>query len=221
MSLPSRHLLPSGQGPRPMLPLPGGLGLGLLRGRVHEVCGPGRWTLAALLMAADQGAVVWMTPGWGTERVYAPGLAEFADPARVIFAQGARAEDLLWGAEEALRSGAVPLVLVDLPDPPGLTPVRRLHLAAEAGGEVARRQGRALPLAVLLTAGAGGAQGVESRWQMRPAPSRSTLLEQHRTWSLTRLRARMEPPATWTLSEGERGRIDGHPATGEAAMPKA
>jgi len=209
MSLPLSHLHPA---PRPLLPLPGGLGLGLLRGRLHEVCGAARWTLAAMLMAADAGAVVWVLPGWLAERPYPTGLADFADPGRVVFARGRRPEDLLWAGEEALRSGAVPLVLIDLAEPPGLTPVRRLHLAAEAGAAAARNQGRAAPTGVLITPGAGGAQGVESRWQMTAAPSASTLLDRHAAWLLTRLRARMEPPATWALHMGAGGAITGQKA---------
>ena len=213
MNLPSRPL-PQGPAPRPLWPLPGGMGLGLMRGRVHEVCGPARWTLAAMLMGQGQGPVVWITPGWQDERLHAPGLAGFADPGRLVLAQGARVDDLMWAAEEALRSGTAPLVVVELIDPPALTPVRRLHLAAEAGAEAARNDGQPAPVGVLLTPEQGGAQGVESRWSLRFAPSGSALLESRASWTLTRLRARMEPPASWTLTEGSAGSLTGQRVSG-------
>ena len=206
------HTLPLGTTTRSVWPLPGGIGLGLVRGRVHEVCGPARWTLAAMLMAQDQGPVIWIGAGWQSTQVHAPGLAALVDPGRLVFTSGKRPEDMLWAAEEALRSGMVPLVLIDLTDPPALTPVRRLHLAAEAGAEAARGAGLLPPLGVLMTPERGGAQGVESRWHITCAPSTSTLLDHRTAWRLDRLRARMEPPATWTLTEGNGGQLSANRA---------
>ena len=88
-------------------------------------------------------------------------------------------------------------MVADLPNPPGLTPVRRLHLATEAGAEAARHAARLPPLGLLLTPGAGGAQGVESRWSLACTPAGG--------WHLTRLRARLEPPAAWRLQREDRG----------------
>ena len=181
----------------PAQSLPGGLGLSLARGRVHEVCGPARTALAALILGESQGPVLWISPGWLPERLYPPGLAELADPGRILFARARRPEDLLWSLEEALRSGAVPLVLADLPSPPALTPVRRLHLAAETGAEAARHAGRLPPLGLLLTPDMGGAQGIESRWHMAPTASGMTAFDYRAAWVLTRLRARTDPPARW------------------------
>jgi protein ImuA len=196
--------------PHPVQPLPGGLGLGLARARLHEFCGPGRVTLAALLLSLSKGPVVWITPGWLPDRIYPPGLAEFADPGRLILARARRPEDVLWSAEEVLRSGAVPIVLADLAAPPALTPIRRLQLAAEAGAEAARHRGRPAPLGVILTPETGGAAGVESRWHLAPAPSGTTLIYPPRlAWRLTRLRARVAPPASWDLWRDPEGRISG------------
>lgn len=171
----------------------------LMRGRVHEFCGPARTQLAAFVLQATSGAVIWASPSWLAERVYPYGLLPFADPNRIIFARCRRPDDVLWVMEEALRSGAAPLVLGDLPTPPALTPIRRLHLAAEAGGEAAQRRGRPAPLGLILCPQMGGAQGVESRWHLAAAPSGMTLLDNRAAWTLSRLRARSDPPARWRI----------------------
>jgi protein ImuA len=213
MSLPIHHD-PQGRRPHPVLPLPGDLGLGLARGRVHEFCGPARLTLAALTLALGEGPVLWISPAWLSERLYPGGLAEFAHPGRLIFAQPRRPEDVLWSMEEALRSGAVPLVLADLPEPPPLTPTRRLQLAAEAGAEAVSTRGLGLaPLGLLLTPAEGGAAGVDSRWHLAAAPSGSTLNAHRAAWVLQRLRARLAPPGRWRLENPADGRVTGTPLT--------
>ena len=173
--------------------------LTLRRGRVHELCGPSRMMLAARIMARTRGPVVWIRPGWLPERLNAAGLQPLADPSRLILVQADRDENLLWAAEEGLRSGASPLVVAELLTPPALTPTRRLHLAAEAGAEAGHREGGVAPLGLILLPGTGGAQGVESRWHLAPAPSRTLLWSDEESWTLTRLRARLAPPASWTL----------------------
>ncbi|MEL6793656.1 MAG: hypothetical protein AAFP78_09395, partial [Pseudomonadota bacterium] len=62
----------------------------------------------------------------------------FFDPSRLVIAHADRPIDILWTAEEALRSGAAPLVVAEAAEPPALTPLRRLQLAAEAGGAAAK-----------------------------------------------------------------------------------
>jgi protein ImuA len=202
MSLPHLALTP----PRPqdLAPLAGDLTL--RRGRVHEGCGPSRIRLAVQVMARGRGPVVWARPAWGSDRLNAAGLQPLADPARLIFATAGREEGLLWAMEEALRSGAAPLVVAELTAPPGLTAVRRLHLAAEAGA--AATGGAPAPLGLILTPGQGGAAGVESRWHLAPLPSPSLLWADADSWMLTRLRARLAPPARWRLLGGAHARVE-------------
>lgn len=201
MSLPIHHQ--SHRHPQALQPLAGDLTL--QRGRVHEFCGPSRLMLAARIMAKTQGPVVWIRPGWLPERLNAAGLQPLADPARLILIQAPRDDGLLWAAEESLRSGAAPLVVTELLAPPALTPTRRLHLAAETGAEAARRDGVIPPLGLILLPGQGGAQGVESRWHFAPAPTRALLWSDEDSFTLTRLRARLLPPASWALHTRPKG----------------
>lgn len=187
--------------------------IALATARVHEACGPARrsfamWLAGRVIARAGGlagGPVLWIAPAWEPEQPNPDGMRGLADPARFLFVRPRRAPDLLWCAEEALRSGAAALVVVDLPAAPALTPVRRLHLAAEAGAA----QGTP-PLGLLLTPGEGGARGVESRWHMTPAHTGRV-----RQWRLERRRARTLPPCAWDLApDGHGGLAARAPATG-------
>jgi protein ImuA len=180
-------------------PAPGG-GAAFARGRVHELAGPARRTLAVMLAGRAGGPVLWIAPAWAEARLHPEGVQPFLDPGWLLFAEVPRAEDLLWTLEEALRSGAVAVAVADLPAPPGLTPVRRLQLAAEAGSALAGAA--AAPLGLILTPAEGGAPGVESRWHMAPAhrPGASE-------WRLARTRARAQPPAAWRLARRPAGLV--------------
>ena len=180
---------------RPTLPVVGEMSLALAR--AHELCGHARRTLAAVVAARTQGPVMWIAPAWWPGRVNGDGLFKIVDPARFIFVHPTRPEDLLWCAEEALRSGTVSLVICEVAAPPAITPVRRLHLAAETGAA----EGKHRPLGLLLTDVTGGAAGIESRWSLDPAH----IEEMHPRWRLSRLRDRTAPPATWALVRGRDG----------------
>ena len=161
----------------------------LTEGRVHEVCGRARRSFALQLAGRVPGPVIWIGPPGGSH-LNPDGMHAFCDPARLLFVAAPREIDRLWALEETLRAGAVALAVADLTEAPGLTPVRRLQLAAEAG---ATRDAR--PTGLLLTPGTGGAAGIESRWQIEPdhAPGLTR-------WHAARPRARMAPPAAWDLT---------------------
>jgi protein ImuA len=188
----SRH----GHRPPPGVPFLGDLALATAR--VHEVCGPSRRTFALAVAGALEGPVLWIAPGWAAERLNPEGMLRLVQPSRLLFVTPRRAEDLLWSMEEALRAGAVPLVVADLPAPPALTPVRRLHLAAETGAA----EGACRPLGLILTP-QGAAPGVETRWSL--APRHPGTREER--WEMRRLRARTLPEAAWTVAAGPDGRL--------------
>ena len=174
-------------------------GVALALARAHEAAGPARVVFALIAAARLAGPVLWLHPAWSVDRPLGDGLSALLDPARLVFARTRKPADSLWAAEEALRSGEVPLVVADLPAPPALTAVRRLHLAAESGALHAPEA----PLALLLTPGAGGAQGVETRWLCTPAPGWAR--GGNPRWRLSRARARMAPERSWEawLDDGQ------------------
>lgn len=159
-------------------------------GRVHEICGPSRIFMAVQLAAKTQGLVLWIRKKWTAEQLLPAGLIEFMDPARLLYLNADREDDLLWSMEEALRSGAVPTVIAELAAPPALTPIRRLLLAAESG----TRRGHKPPLIVILTPDSGGAAGVETRWH-----AASVLAQNGKKWRMARTRSRLTQVAEWTL----------------------
>ena len=188
----------------------------LAYGRVHELCGPDRRSLALMLAGAARGPVLWITPAGATEQLHAPGVAPFLDPGRLVLVDCAGPLDVLWSAEDALRqlaAGAVGgVVVAELAAPPGLTPVRRLHLAAGPhtnGPDGLRRGGQGMPLGLLLLPEDGGAAGVESRWHLAPEEG-GPPVPNHSVWRLERRRARGLGPAAWRIDSDGLGQVRPH-----------
>ncbi|MGE0423960.1 MAG: ImuA family protein [Reyranellaceae bacterium] len=180
---------------------------GLACGALHEIV-PGDvahdgaalgFTAAALgrFATARRGQILWIHRHAGglTAPPYAPALAAFVDPARVILACCRRVEDALWTMEEGLRCGALAAVVGEI-DRVELAATRRLQLAAEKSGvpalllRAADRKSAAISAAV-------------TRWRVTSAPSRSRLDADGQSlddigglrWRLDLLRNRFGDPA--------------------------
>lgn len=179
-------------------------GPALALGRAHEICGPARHVLAALAAGAlAQGVTLWIRAGRDAGGLDPQGLAAFMDPGRLLVAHAPHGVDALWTAEEALRSGAVALVTLEPREPPGLTPVRRLQLAAEAGAA----RGPARPLCLILTPQGGSAAAVETRWRADPAPGWALGGAPGggpARWRFALTRDKAGPPALWEMAAPDR-----------------
>lgn len=185
--------------------------IALRLGRVHELCGLARHTLAVTIAAQLGGPVVWITQHAATEFLCPDAIAGHITPGHILFVTPAKRDMLLWAMEEALRDGHAPVVVADLTAPPAMVPIRRLHLAAEAGCGA----GVCRPLALLLTPGQGGAPGIETRWSLHPAHHHGA-----GHWTLSRLRARMAPPRDWLMTIRPSGLVPKISATGRSpALP--
>ncbi|MEM1278256.1 MAG: hypothetical protein AAGH74_17185, partial [Pseudomonadota bacterium] len=132
----------------------------LSNGRMHEVMGAGGRVFAAHLARALHGPVIWMIAQPCAERLCPQGLGMIFEPGRLILITPTDRLALLQAMEEALRSGAAPLVIGEMPRrAPDLTESRRLQLAAGTGGARA-----------LCLIGETVTNAAETRWHATPRP---------------------------------------------------
>lgn len=134
------------------LPLP------LLPARVHEAHGPGAAAFAAILSALAQGNCLWIHEAWLSEVLNPLGLAGLVDPGRLLLARTPGQTDSLAVAEEALKDGAMALVVIEITKALNLREGRRLQLAAKAGGSTG----------LCLTPEGMGSNATETRWRCQP-----------------------------------------------------
>ena len=130
----------------------------LSKGRTHEVCGAGTLAFAGALAAEVRGSVLWVRETWQPEQLHPQGFADFLNLADLVLCKAKNQIDALAVAEDALRSGAVPLVVVEVSKPLNLTHGRRLQLAARAGRNIGL---------VIMPEGMGS-NAAETRWQCEP-----------------------------------------------------
>ena len=126
--------------------------------RVHEASGPGSMSFAAICAAQSPSHVLWLREAWKPETLNPLGLLDFFDPSRLLLARPQTQIDTLAVAEEALRDGAVPLVILEITRPLDLREGRRLQLAAKTG----RTTG------LCLIPENMGSNAAETRWRTAP-----------------------------------------------------
>ena len=117
-------------------------GMELAPARAHEAAGPARAVFALLAAAPLAGPVLWLQPAWAAERLMGDGVRAFLHPGRLVFGRGPHRDDLLWTAEEALRTGLVPLVVAELPSSPASPPSGGCTWRPRPGRHAARRRSR-------------------------------------------------------------------------------
>ena len=159
--------------------------------RVHECKGPSKIVFALWLAQKIKGTILWINEAHNQQTLNPDGIYPYVNPAKFLFANIRRKEDILWCTEEAMRYAACPLIIVNISSfNPSLTPIRRINLA---GGKTKENV-----MVILLTSGEyEGVQGVETRWHMAPIHDDINL---KRKWRLERLKARMAPPKFWSVS---------------------
>ncbi len=128
------------------------------RNRMHEVCGAGAFGCAGALAATLAGDIFWCVEKWCSGQLNPLGLADFVDPSRVLIATSKDQMETLAITEEALRSGAVSLVVSELTAALTLTAGRRLQLAAE--------DGKTTGLCIIPEG--MGSNAADSRWRCAP-----------------------------------------------------
>jgi protein ImuA len=112
------------------------------------------------MAAQSSGPVIWIRTAHAPERLVPWAVRRFLSPGRLLMVEARGEADLLWAAEESLRSGAAGFVIAAPEKPLSLTAGRRLQLAAEAG----RTTG------LLLIREDGGSNAAETRWHCTPLP---------------------------------------------------
>ena len=188
---------------------------GLAQGAVHEVMGGGAETehaAAACLFVAGIAARVAarIADGWsiwiGDEPPYLPALVGCGlRPAWLLFVRATTAERVLQAMEDALRSGAVAVVVGELDGRLSLTGSRRLQLAAEARGTIGLllRRSRRFDDPQLTTPSAA-----PTRWRVTSAPSAAPVAGRPRLrglsparWRVELLRNRGGVPHEWLMEQ--------------------
>lgn len=138
----------------------------LLTARVHEACGSLAVGFAAVA-AAQAGDLLWVRESWQPQGTSIDGLATYLDASQLLLAQTQNQTETLAVAEEALRDGSVPLVVMELTAPLSLTAGRRLQLAATAGSSTG----------LCLIPEGMGSPAAETRWHISPLPDPDSAAE--------------------------------------------
>lgn len=139
------------------------IGVTLERGRVHEITGTSADGFAATVISKTTGPVIWIGRSRDVYSVYPPALSTFFDPTRLITTECISRNEVLWAAEQAMRSKGSDVVVVQLKQGPNLKESRRLQLAAE--------QGRTLGLILIEKSAQSSAS--QTRWRCNPVNGNS------------------------------------------------
>lgn len=160
----------------------------LAKGRIHEVQGISADGFVASVIAATSGAAVWIGRQRDVYSLSPHALRTFFDPARLILTECLSRKEILWAAEQSLRTKGFECVIIQLGAGPNLQESRRLQLAAE--------EGQAIGL-VIIEKGASSS-AAQTRWHCSPFKNDVLAANDH-TWRWECTKNKSGPCKTWNV----------------------
>lgn len=146
----------------------------LAKGRVHEVTGDSADMFAVLTASRLTGPIIWIGLARDIGSLAPTALQHYVDPARFILTEGISRGEVLWAAEQALRTSCAQCIVIELSSGPNLRESRRLQVAAQQGGG----------LGIILIHGRAHTSACETRWHCAALKGG----ENEWVWSLTKNR---------------------------------
>ncbi|KUP93363.1 hypothetical protein TRIHO_17040 [Tritonibacter horizontis] len=101
---------------------------------------------------------IWVREAWLAGQLLPQGAMTYLDPTNLLVARPNSQTDALAVAEEALKDGALPFVVLEITRPLNLREGRRLQLAAKAGGTTG----------LCIIPEGMGSNAAETRWRATP-----------------------------------------------------
>ena len=138
-------------------------GVSIARSRVHEVTGRAADGFVLSVIGSAQntkeaGNIIWTGRQGRIASLCPLAMTRFFDPARLITCGCISRKEILWSAEQALRSKGAGIVVIELTRGPNLRESRRFQLAAEAGGT----------LGLILIERGAQSSAAQTRWLCEP-----------------------------------------------------
>jgi protein ImuA len=130
----------------------------LRKGRIHEVIGSGADIFAAIAAAEQGQSILWIGLYRDIASLCPTGLQAYLNVPDLILVEAVSRGELLWAADQALRSPGGDCVILEMPDTLSLKESRRLQLAAEEGGG----------LGLILLRGGVNTSAAQTRWECAP-----------------------------------------------------
>jgi len=129
----------------------------LSKGKIHEAQGDSADMFAVLVAAQLQGPIIWIGLDHDVRSLAPTALQAYLDPARLIMIEAINRLEILWAAEQAIRTTGIAAVIVELGNGLDLSESRRLQIAAEQSG----------CLGIVLIGSSALTSAAETRWQCR------------------------------------------------------
>ena len=138
----------------------------LKRGKIHQITGSARFTLALIIGNVIQDQITWVRLERSNEILYPEGVSDWITLNNLIMVNTENEEESLWVMEEFLKSGVSSLVFCQLNKLPKYVNLRRLTLSTKRSKE--ENKSMLPPTGIILSSFDHPISGVESRWSINP-----------------------------------------------------
>lgn len=171
-----------------------------MRGRIHEVQGTSADGFAAAMIAKAGGSSLWAGRRRDIHSLSPNALLRYFDVSKLTLTECLTRKEILWAADQALRSKGFESVVLQLHQGPNFNESRRLQIAAEAG----RSTG------LVIINGHAQSSAAQSRWQCTPLKTTTSAAANDHIWQWDCTKNKSGTLGAWQVRWKEDGYAAGY-----------